>query len=84
MKVTVIGTHLCPDTLRALAQLTAAEVEYEFCNMLASHDNLRAYLKLRENHELYANVRGNSDSFGIPCFVLEDGKVTMDLGEILK
>lgn len=80
--ITVIGSHLCPDTLEALAKLTAAGVEYDFKNMLASHDELRAYLNLRDTNELYAEIRG-TERLGIPCFVCEDGKTTMDLEAVL-
>ena len=82
MKVTIIGSHLCPDTLGALGKLTAAGVEYEFKNILGSHDDLKTYLNLREHHELYAEVRG-TDRLGIPCFVCENGEITMDLETVL-
>lgn len=80
--ITVIGSHLCPDTLEALAKLQNAGVEYEFKNMMASHDELRAYLNLRDTHELYAEIRG-TERLGVPCFVCDCGKVTMDLNEVL-
>lgn len=82
MKVTVIGSHLCPDTLAALSQLTAAGADYEFKNMLASHDELRAYLTLRDTNDLYAEIRG-TERLGIPCFVCENGDVTMDIDTVL-
>lgn len=80
--ITVIGSHLCPDTLEALAKLTAAGVEYDFKNMLASHDELRAYLNLRDTNALYAEIRG-TERLGIPCFVRENGEATMDLEAVL-
>lgn len=82
MKVTIIGSHLCPDTLEALSKLTAAGAEYEFKNILGSHDELKAYLNLRDTNELYAEIRG-TERLGIPCFICEDGEITMDLNAVL-
>ena len=36
MKVTVIGSHLCPDTLYALNKLCEAKADIEFKNLSAS------------------------------------------------
>ena len=44
MKVTVIGSHLCPDTLYALNRLSEAHAEIEFKNLSASLPDLKAYL----------------------------------------
>lgn len=83
MKVTVIGSHLCPDTLYALNRLTEARAEITFKNLSASLPDLKAYLALRESDPLYAGVRA-SGGIGIPCFVLEDGRTTLELDEVLK
>ena len=37
MKITVIGSHLCPDTLYALNQLAAAGAEVSFQDILSCH-----------------------------------------------
>ena len=83
MKVTVIGSHLCPNTLYALNRLSAAGAEIDFKSISASLPDLRAYIALRENDPAYAQVRGTA-KLGIPCFVLEDGTVTRELGDVLK
>ena len=83
MKVTVLGSHLCPDTLAALNDLHAANVAVDFKDMMSCHADLRVYLKLRDSNALYANIRG-TERLGIPCFILEDGNITLELAEILK
>ncbi|WP_251389358.1 glutaredoxin [Mediterraneibacter agrestimuris] len=83
MKITVIGSHLCPDTLYALNKLSAAGIEVSFKDILSCHADLMSYLLLRDNSEVYAEIRGN-ERLGVPCFVLEDGTVTLDINEILK
>ena len=65
MKVTVIGSHLCPDTLYALQQLAAAGAEIDFKDILSCHADLKAYLNLRDNSDLYAQIRG-TERLGIP------------------
>lgn len=82
MKVTVIGSHLCPDTLAALHQLTKAGAEVDFKDILSCHADLKEYLKLRETNELYKDICG-TERLGIPCFVCENGKLTMDMSEVL-
>ena len=47
MKVTVIGSHLCPDTLYALNRLSEVKAEIEFKNLSASLPDLKAYLAPR-------------------------------------
>lgn len=83
MKITVIGSHLCPDTLYALNQLTAAGVEASFQDILSCHAALLTYLNIRETSELYADIRG-TQRLGVPCSQREDGSLTLDLNEILK
>ena len=68
MKVTVVGSHLCPDTLYALQQLAAAGAEIDFKDILSCHADLKAYLNLRDNSDLYAQIRG-TECLGIPCFI---------------
>lgn len=82
MKVTVIGSHLCPDTLYALNRLSAANAEVNFQDILSCHEALRAYLKLRDTSALYADIRGTA-RLGVPCFVREDGSATLSLDAVL-
>ncbi len=83
MKITVIGSHLCPDTLYALNQLTGAGVEADFKDILSCHGALQDYLEIRESSPLYQEIRGTR-RLGVPCFVREDGSMTLDLKEILE
>lgn len=83
MKVTVIGSHLCPDTLYALNRLSEADVEMEYKDLSSSLADLKVYLALRQDSPIYADIRANG-GIGIPCFLLEDGTVTRDLNEVLK
>ena len=69
MNVTVIGSHLCPDTVYALCELRRAGANIEFKNLSASLADLKAYLALRESEPLYDAVRqGAVSAFPALCW----------------
>lgn len=82
MKVTVIGSNQCPDTLYALHELSAAGAEIEYKDILSCHAALLDYLALRDENALYDGIRGTR-RIGIPCFVKEDGTLTLELADVL-
>jgi len=83
MKVTVIGSHLCPDTLAALGKLSAVGADIDFKDILSCHADLKEYLKLRDTNVLYEEIRG-TERLGVPCFILENNEVTMDINKALE
>lgn len=83
MKITLIGSHLCPDTLYAINELAARKVEIEFKNLSASMADLKLYLAKRDSDPLFDGPKAAGKA-GIPYFILEDGTTTMDLDEVLK
>lgn len=82
MKVKVIGSHLCPDTLYVISKLKEKNVEIDFQNLSASFSALKDYLNVRENNVLYETVR-KAGGIGIPFIELEDGTQTFDLNVVL-
>ena len=83
MKVTVIGSHLCPDTLYALNRLSEARAEIDFKNLSASLADLKVYLALRQDSHASAAIRAHGGT-GIPCLALEDGTATRNLPAVLQ
>lgn len=83
MKLIVFGSHLCPDTLGALQRLYEAGIAVSYHDILSCHADLRAYLQLRDNHEAYREIRG-TERLGVPCFVFDDGSLTLELSEALQ
>lgn len=67
MNVTVIGSHLCPDTLYALNRLSEAGAEIDFRNLSVSLSDLKVYLALRQDSPDYADVRETAAS-ALPAF----------------
>lgn len=82
MKVTVIGSHMCPNTLGALSKLYDADVAVDFRDIFGSHADLKMFLQIRDTNELYADIRG-TDRIGLPCFILDDGEITLKLSDVL-
>ena len=60
MKVTVIGSHLCPDTLYALNKLVEAKADITFQNLSASLPDLKAYLALRESSPVFEGPKARA------------------------
>lgn len=83
MKVTIIGSHLCPDTLAALNKLSAVGADIDFKDILSCHADLKEYLKLRDSNALYEEIRG-TERLGIPCFILANNELTMDINKALE
>lgn len=82
MKVTVLGSHLCPDTLYALCKLREKDIEVDFKDLSSSLGALKKYLSYRQSLDMYKDIR-EAGGIGIPCFTLEDGTQTLDLNEVL-
>jgi glutaredoxin-related protein len=77
----VVGSHLCPDTLGAIEQLKKEGKDFEFIDILNSHEELKVYLALRDADPLYKEIRG-TERMGIPCFIKDDGAKTLDIAEV--
>ncbi|MFJ5760476.1 hypothetical protein ACIQAA_15370 [Neobacillus sp. NPDC093182] len=82
MKVKVIGSHLCPDTLYALSKLKEKNADIEFQDLSANFSALKDYLYVRENNAIYNAVR-EAGGIGIPFFEIEDGTQSLDLKVVL-
>lgn len=81
MKIIVIGSHLCPDTIYALCKLTENKIAFDFKDISSSFPALKEYLSIRENNPIYEEIKNNG-GLGIPCF-LKDEKITLDLEDVL-
>lgn len=81
--VTFYGAEICGDCRDALALFQEKGFSgYEYVDITASTDNLRAFLKLRDTRPELFEVR-EEGRIGIPCFVREDGSLTLDPAQVL-
>lgn len=73
--IKIYGMSTCP-TCAYVKEQAKGNDKYEVINIEDHVRNLKAFLKLRDNNPAFEETRKNG-SVGIPCFVLEDGTVTL-------
>lgn len=77
------GTMICPDCRTARELLPAVGVEFEYVDITVSTANMREFLRLRDGNKAFDGVR-KAGRIGIPCFLLDDGRVFLDTDSLLK
>ena len=65
----------CPDCVYVEKQVRG-DAQYEFIDIGSQVKNLKDFLRLRDNYPVFDVIK-KVGSVGIPCFVLEDGTVTL-------
>ncbi len=84
MKVTIYGTEICPDCVKAKKDLAALpDIELEYKNITGDTATLKEFLAYRDNDELFKEVK-EAGRIGIPFFVLENGEKTFDIGDYVE
>lgn len=82
--VTFYGSHICSGCREAKALFEEKNfTDYNFIEITETTDNLRAFLKLRDTREELKEAR-EEGHIGIPCFVREDGSITLEAKDVLK
>ena len=81
--ITFYGSHICSGCREAIAYLEKHKISYELIEITDSTDNLKAFLKLRDVHPVFSQVKSEG-RIGIPCFIRPDGIPTLSLEEILR
>lgn len=73
------GSEICPGckNFKALMAERGIEDAFEIVDITEDVRKMREFLKLRDNEEAFAQVREHS-FIGIPCFVNDDGEITLD------
>lgn len=82
MKCKVLGSRYCVDTRDALDLFKEKGIEVDFHDFSDNMDYLREFLFLRDENPLFQEVIANK-KIGIPCMVLEDGTITLDVQEAI-
>ena len=76
----VYGTDICIDCRNYKAIQKNRGFEAEYIDITENTTNLKEFLTMRDEEELFAPVRENH-GIGIPLFVREDGAKTFDINE---
>lgn len=77
------GSHLCPDVREAIETLKERGIEYDYADITTDLADLKAFLKIRETSPLFDAVK-EAGGIGIPCFVKDNGQVSLDVGDFLE
>lgn len=79
--ITIYGMPSCPGCAHVLEQIQGDD-RFNFIDIGSHVKNLKAFIQLRDANPLFDDVKSEG-KIGIPCFVLEDGSLTLnptDLG----
>ena len=70
----VYGSAKCPDCVWLKLNFDTYHIDYEFIEILDSLKNLKEFLKLRDNLEVFDRLKKIGD-IGLPAVVKENGEV---------
>ncbi len=73
--IKIYGMSSCPDCTHVWEQVKGRE-GYEVIDIGLHVRDLKAFLKLRDHSPAFTTAKARGAA-GIPCFVLEDGTVTL-------
>ena len=73
--IKIYGMKTCPDCAFVDEQVKGND-RYEVIDIGEHVRNLKAFLTLRDNNPVFDDAKKHGYA-GIPCFVLEDGRVTL-------
>ena len=74
--IKIYGMETCPDCIYVEEQVKDNN-QYEVIDIGQHVRDLKAFLRLRDYHPAF-NEAKSVGAVGIPCFVLEDGTVTLN------
>ena len=78
--ITVFGMPSCPDCFSVERQIEG-NPSFQFVNIGEHIRYLKAFMKIRDMSPVFDDSKKNG-SVGIPCFVLEDGMITLNPEEV--
>ena len=74
--IKIYGMKTCPDCVQ-VEEKVKGDSRYQVIDIGEHVRNLKEFLRLRDNHPAFDRAR-KAGYAGIPCFVLDDGTVTLD------
>ena len=80
--IKVYGSELCPDCLILKANLDRNKIEYEYVDINASLKNLKEFLRIRDNNELFKDAK-EKGYIGIPL-ILDDNLYSLNYEQYLE
>ena len=78
--IKIYGMITCPDCSYLLDQISGLEDEYEYIEIGEHVLKMKEFLRIRDskdNAEIFKDIKATG-GVGIPCFVLENGRISLD------
>ncbi len=75
--IKIYGMPTCPYCDFLEDQIRGREDEFEYINIGEHIRNLSAFMRLRDNEPVFDHLKAIGD-VGVPAFVFEDGRVSVD------
>jgi glutaredoxin-related protein len=80
--IKVYGSDICIDCRELKEELKKRNITMDFISITENTQNMKEFLLLRDHDSAFEEVRQKEGgAIGIPCFVREDGTVTLDAEE---
>lgn len=74
----LIGSDICKNCREAKRYLQEKGISYTWVDLTEDTEKMRYFLSLRDTSPVFDGVKAEG-KIGIPCFVLSDGTLTLDL-----
>jgi glutaredoxin-related protein len=74
----LIGSDICKNCREAKRYLQEKGISYTWVDLTEDTEKMRYFLGLRDTSPVFDGVKAEG-KIGIPCFVLSDGTLTLDL-----
>lgn len=74
----VYGSNLCPNTVEAIEVLKEKNINFEYRDFDKDIKALKEFVSIRDENSIFDSVKAEK-RIGIPCFVLSNDYVTLDL-----
>lgn len=78
--IRIYGMPSCPDCAYIEEQIAGREDEFDYIDIGSHIKLLKEFLSIRDREEAFLSCKEKGQA-GIPCFVLENGRVTLDAEE---
>ena len=75
--IKIYGMPTCPYCDYVHQQIEGREDEFQYINIGENIRNMSAFIKLRDTNPVFDRLKAMGD-VGIPAFVFEDGRVSVD------
>lgn len=82
--IKIYGMITCPDCSYLMDQIAGLKDKYEYVEIGEHVLKMKEFLRLRdsdENVEIFKDVK-EAGGVGIPCFVLENGRISLDPSDV--